>query len=475
MKFSYKRIFLLFGIAIIYANGIAQETWNWEKCIDYALKNNLQLQQADVNIALGEATLKGNKMGYSPMINADVNYNLRIGNNFNFFNSSYERQLVHYQDYGVNLSQPIIDLVTPATVKKSKLELSALKLDQETLKNNIQLQLLTAFLNIMNANEQKEQATQQHQTTKEQFDRMNTLIASGAAAENAILDIEAQLTNEALSISQIKNQLDIAYLNLKMLLQLDPKQSIHVEIPRIPELLTLDAIADVNTIYEAALGLRPEIKSAQLKARSAQQQINVAKGNYYPSLNFISNVNTFFTTQNKSSQTTTTGNFVPSGAIVDGTFQSVLIPETITTQSKNPYKKQLNQNLSYAFGLTLNVPIFNKFQVQTAVKQSRLNYKMALLSEKQAGLDLFNSIQQAHIKAQAAIENYTAADKNYSIAQKSYDYALERLHAGSISQLEVNTAKNNVAIALSKLTQSKYEYLFNTKLLDFYQGKKIEL
>ena len=142
---------------------------------------------------------------------------------------------------------------------------------------------------------------------------------------------------------------------------------------------------------------------------------------------------------------------------------------------KNPYSKQLNKNLSYALGVTLNIPIYNKFQTQTAVKQSKLNYQLAVLMEKQSETDLFNNIQQAYLKAQAAVENYKAAQRNYETAKKSYDYAVERLAVGSINQLEVNLAKTNLETAQSKFTQSKYEYLFNTKLLDFYQGKKIEL
>jgi outer membrane protein len=113
--------------------------------------------------------------------------------------------------------------------------------------------------------------------------------------------------------------------------------------------------------------------------------------------------------------------------------------------------------------------------VQTAVKQSKLQYQNAILTEKQTEIDLFNTIQQAYLKAQTAIENFKAAQKNMATATKSYDYAVERLNAGSINQLEVNLSKTNLDNALSKFTQAKYEYLFNTKLLDFYQGKKIEL
>ena len=195
MKQLYKLTSLLFLFLSFSITSNGQEIWDWEKCIDYALKNNIQLKQSDLNIKLGESTVQSNRMNYSPNINAGSNYNLRVGNNFNFFTGTYEQQLVHYQDYGLNITQPIFDgLITPNNVKKSKLDLQALKLDQETLKNNIQLQILTAFLNIMNANEQLQQAKNQRQTTQEQYERTNSLIEAGAAAERATLEIYAHLT-----------------------------------------------------------------------------------------------------------------------------------------------------------------------------------------------------------------------------------------------------------------------------------------
>lgn len=473
---QYQRFFLIFLILCFYVtSSSAQEVWDWEKCIDYALKNNIQVKQSDLNILMGETTVQSNKMNYSPDIYGASNYNVQFGNVYNFYTNQYDRTMVHYQDMGLNISQPIFDgLVTPNNVKKSKLDLQALKLDQEKLQNDIQLQILTAFLNIMNANEQYAQAKNQRERTQEQYDRIKTMINAGAAAENALLDVDAQLTSEDLTISQIKNQLDLTYLNLKVLLQLDLKKDITIKIPELPNGFLIEELEDVYKVYEDALNLRPEVKSSQLKIQSAEKQISAAKGNYWPSLNFIGNMRTFISTQFTLTSTQLTGNTTPIG-FVEGTLQRVLVPETVTVETKNKYGPQLNQNLNFALGLSLNIPIFNKYQIQTAVKQSKIQYENALLTEKQTSIDLFNSIQQAHLKSQASIANFKAAEKNYETAKKSYEYAIDRLELGSINQLEVNLAKTNLDNSLSKLTQSKYEYLFNTKLLDFYQGKKIEL
>jgi len=475
MQTKLKPIIFIFILFVFTQHSNAQEVWNWQKSIDYALQNNITIKQADLNIQVGESTLKQNKLNYSPNINGSSNYNLTVGNSYNFFTAEYNKALVHYQDYGLNINQPIFDgLIVPNSVKKSKFDLQALKLDQETLKNNVQLQILTAFLNIMNANEQYQQAINQKAITQEQFERLKTLIDAGAAAENALLDVESQLTNEDLNIAQIRNQRDLAYLSLRNILQIDPKKDFTVETPKLPEKLSLDSLASALSIYDAALRLRPEIKSSQAKIESAKKQIAVAKGSYFPTLNVVGNLNTFFSSQNKLTSTVLTGNSTAVG-FVEGSFQRVLIPETQTIQSKNPYGKQLNQNFNYAVGLQLAVPLYNKYQVQTAVKQAKLQYQNSILTAKQTEFDLYNTIMQSYLKAQASINSYQAAEKNLTTAQRSYQYAVDRLEAGSINQLEVNLAKTNLSNAESKFTQTKYEYLFNTKLLDFYQGKKIEL
>ena len=354
--------------------------------------------------------------------------------------------------------------------------MQALQLDQESLKSSIQLQILTAFLNIMNANEQYRQQVNQRTITLQQHDHTQELINAGAAAEKALLDIDAQLTGEDLTISQIKNQRDLAYLALKMILQLDVKKDIEIKVPELPQQLSIDSLENLNKIYGDALSLRPEIKSAKARIASADKAISVAKGAYFPTLSFVAYATTFYTSQSKNYTQVQTGSDTIRG-FIQNPFQEVIvpIPAFSTQQSKNPYIHQLNQNLSYVLGLSLNIPIYNHYQSQSGVKESRLRYQQALFTESQAELDLYNTIAQAYLKAQAAIESYKAAQRNFETTTKSYDYAVERLNAGSIDQLEVNIAKSNVETSQSKLTQAKYEYLFNTKVLDFYQGKKITL
>ena len=118
MKFIFKLCCLLLFVLFSQRSN-AQEVWDWQKCIEYALQNNIQVKQSDLSIQLGEVALKQQKLNYSPTINASSNYNLHVGNTYNFYTNEYARELVHYHDYSLNFNQPIFDgLVIVNSVKK---------------------------------------------------------------------------------------------------------------------------------------------------------------------------------------------------------------------------------------------------------------------------------------------------------------------------------------------------------------------
>lgn len=472
----FKNLFLLFFMASTFCSKLfAQETWDWKKCMDYAIQNNLQLKQSELNIELQNVNAKQYKLNFTPNISASSNYNLRFGNNYDYYTAQYKKQAINYNDYSWNIVQPIFDgLSYKHNLQKSALDIQALKLDEEVLKTNIQLQILTAFLNIMNAQEQLAQANNQYAQTQEQYQQVKDMIEAGTSAEKNLVDVEAQLTNEDLSIAQVTNQMELAYLNLKQILQLDLSKTIRIKVPQLPNDFEISETPKLDKVFKTALGIRPEIKSAEIKIQSAKKTIDIAKTAYFPTLRFVANINSFMSTQNKSTSQYLTGGTTAIG-FVEGTFERVLIPESAYKVSKVPYFKQINQNLNYAIGLSLDIPIFSQYRVQTSIKQATLQTKLVQLQKNMEEQTLYNSIAQAYLKTISSIESFKAAKKNYETAQKSYEYAMERWDAGMINLLETNMAKTNLLNAESKFTQAKYEYIFNSKVLDFYQGNKIDL
>jgi outer membrane protein len=469
------KIIILISIFFMLNFSFAQEMWDWNKCIEYALQNNIQLKLSDVNKDLANIELRKNKFNYTPTINAQSNYNFRIGKNYNFFQNEYVNQLVHYQDYNLNIQQNIFDgLLTKNQIAKSKLDIKALELDNEALKTNLQMQILTAYLNILNAKEQLAQSITQQKSTLEQKARTEAMIEAGAMPESNLFDIEAQLASEEANIILAKNQHEIALLTLKNLLQLDLSKQIDVVVPEISQALEIGNISNAASIFAHAVTTRPEVLAHDYKIQSAKKNIKIAKANNFPTLNFLGNINTFYTNQNSTSTQSYTGNLTPIG-FVEGTLQKVLIPETKYIQTKTKYFPQLKNFLNYSFGLGLNIPIYNKNTVRFAVQQAEKQIVISELNKAQTIFDLNNNIHQAYIKTITSEENYIAAKNAFEATQKSFNVAEERVKAGLSTQLELNLAKNTLINTQSRLTQSKYEYLFNKKLLDFYQGIDITL
>lgn len=469
-----KYIILLFSFLII-CQTQAQEIWDWNKCIAYALENNLQIKLSEAQKNMATIEVRKNKFNYTPNINAQSNYNFRIGKNYNFFQNEYVNQLVHYQDYNLNIQQNIFDgLLTQNQIDKAKLELKSIELDNEALKANLQMQILTIYLNILNAKEQLLQSKIQKESTLEQQNRIQALVDAGAMAESNLIDLDAQLANEEANITLAKNQYQLALLSLKNVLQLDLNKDIDVKVPNISENFQIGNIPFAADVFAVAVDSRPEILTHEFKIQSAKKNIQIARASNYPTLNFLGNINTFYTNQNTTSKQVFTGNFTPIG-FVDPTLDLVYVPETQFVQTKTKYFPQLKNFLNYSFGLSLNVPIYNKNAVRFAVQQATQQIAIADLNKEVSSYELNNNIHQTYIKTIAAKENYLASLKAFASAQQSYSIAEERVNAGLANQLELNLAKNTLISTQSRLTQTKYEYLFNKKLLEFYQGKNITL
>lgn len=331
------QIRLLFFILIIFsfiAKG--QTVLDWNDCLNLIDKNNLQLKMNVINMQLAEIEVKRNKFNYSPNINAQSNYSLRIGKNYNYFENKYENQIVHYNDFNLNVQQPIFDgFLTQNQIQKSKLDYEALNLDNDALKRNLQMQTMTAYLNILNAKEQLEQAKTQQLSTIDQQVKTNSMIDAGALPESNRYDIDAQMATEEANIIMARNQLNLALLNLKVLLQIDLNEVVDIKSPEslINNVISTDSIPNAADVFSLAVTQRPEVLAQKFRIESAKKNIKIAKSSNYPTLNFLGNINTFYTNQNKTAQQTITGNFIPIG-FVESTNQIVLSPETSVKQTK---------------------------------------------------------------------------------------------------------------------------------------------
>ena len=430
----------------------AQETWSLQQCIDYAIENNIQIKQQQLSVNYQENQLNQSRFDRLPSFNG------QIGNNYN-----YGRSLTYQNTYentnSVSVSGGVgtdITLWNGFTLKNAilqrELDLKASIQDMQKAKDDLMLTIAALYLEILFAEELSLIDENQMVVTKQQINRTRQLVEAGSLARGALLEIEAQLAREELQFVNSQNRTQLAYLNLFQLLELPMTKSFRIEKPVLPDLHTGAVSYNSLEVFRNAVQTRPEILASQLRVESAHRQLDQAKGARLPRLSFGAN---YYNNYNDNYTESIDNNPLDRRVI--------------------PVGSQLKNNQRYGFGFTLNVPVFNRFQVRTGISNAELqimDYEYRLQSTRNA---LQKDVEQAYTNALAALKRFISSEKSVEANEEAFRYAEEKYNVGMVTTVEYNQMKNNLTAAQSQLLQSKYEYIFRTKILDFYNGIPIKL
>nr|WP_319572954.1 TolC family protein [uncultured Draconibacterium sp.] len=429
----------------------AQNVWDLQTCIDYAIKNNLQVKRQEINTRHSETMVKQAKDDKLPSLNA------QLSNNYNYGHSATSENIyinANSKDGSGNLSSDMTlfnGKILSNTVKQRQLDLDATLMDLRKTKDDIMLSIAAEYLEILFAQEVQLVAEATIEITKQQIERTRQLVDAGSEARGALLEIEAQLAREELDLVNVQNRVQLAYLNLYQLLELPMEESFTIEKPSLPEIQANLTMINAYDVFSTAINVRPEIKAAQLRVQSAMKQLAIAKGARYPSLSFRANYYTAYSDANK---------------IYDQTGQPL---GTIS------FGKQVKSNRRYGFGFSLNIPIFNRFQVKNNITNSELQIADYEYQLQQSRNVLRRDIEQVYTNALAAFNRYISTEKAVASMKEAFRYTEEKFNVGMINSVEYNQSKTNLTNAQSDLIQAKYEYIFRTKILDFYNGVPITL
>ncbi|HSI91244.1 MAG TPA: TolC family protein, partial [Adhaeribacter sp.] len=347
--------------------------------------------------------------------------------------------------------------------------------DLAKAKNDMILNIVTAYLQILFNDELLTTAQLNLNSSTAQAERTGKLFKAGSVAENNLLEINAQVAADELNVINAQNNKDIAELNLMQLLDLQDKTGFEVEKPAIPEPDQSVITFNAAQVYEAAQQTQPEINAASLRVRSAMKGVDVARGAYYPRLILAGSVSTGYSS---ARQATSISGFVeqPIG-FIPGSGGAA--PTVVYTTSPNvivgdyAFGDQFNDNISKAVSLNLSIPIFNRFQARYGVQRSMVNVQNAELSLQLEKNNLRQKVEQAFADATAARKKYVAAKKQLESFEKAFKNAEIRFNSGILNSTDFNVSKNNYIKAQSDIIQAKYDYTFKLKILDFYQGNPI--
>lgn len=444
-----KRIYSLLAVllVLVFVTGArAQEKWSLQRCIDYALKNNIDIKQRTLNSKYYNNQLSQAKSNLLPNLNASAQNSMSFGRSLGADNTYLN---VNSNSTSGSLSANMT-LWNGSTlrnaIKVADMDLRSTLEDLQKAKDDMMLNIAAAYLEILFADKLENVAEELLKITQQQIDRTTKLVEAGSLAKGSLLEIDAQFAREELDVVNAKNRLQLAYLSLYQLLDLPATESFLIEKPVLPEIGANMSLMNTMDVFKNAVEIRPAVKSAEYKLESARSQLLIAKGNRLPSLTFNGNYYNYY--NNKY---------------------------TNYTGGKISLDEQLKTNQRYGFGFTLSVPIFNRFQVKNGIANSQIqleNNELQVQSTKNA---LRKEIEQAYTNALAAFKRYVANQKAVVSSQEAFRYAEEKFNVGMMNSVEYNQSKNNLSSAQSNLLQAKYEYIFRTKILDFYNGRAIEL
>ncbi|RTQ45644.1 TolC family protein [Hymenobacter gummosus] len=457
------------------------------QAVEYALQNNLNVRLSQLQAELNEATLRQSRLQQLPTAQANASQTWNYGTNVDPLTYTFQSQTTRANNFSASAGLNIFSgFQVRNTIRRNGLDYQAALLDIDQARNDLSLNVASAYLQYLLGEELLRASQLRIDTDQQQIERTQKLLRAGAVAESNLLDAQAQLASDEVSVVTAQNQRDLARLQVAQLLNLDQARtsSLQLQVPTLPDPDEMPAMdADADGTYQIAQGTQPQVKAADLRVQSAVRGVEVARGAYYPRLTFGASIFSGYSSARIARKLTGDSTIVPSGFIyqvtpngpqaVPGVFAGILQPrfETLSEGFGSQVKNNIGKQLSF----NLIVPILNGWQARTNVQRSVIGVKQAELRAEQTRLTLRQTIQQAYADALAAQRRYASNKRQVEALTTAYRNAEIRFNNGLLNGTDFNQAKNNLAGAESSMIQAKYEYLFRRKVLDFYQGKPLDL
>jgi outer membrane protein len=427
-----------------------QRVWSLEDCIKYAIDNNIQIKQQVIQTEFQKNNLDLARLKLLPTLNGSASHNYSFGRALDQTTYDYtDNQTIQSNNFYLGSSLNLFSgMQNYNSIQKSKYEVLSGAQDLQYIKDNISLNVALDYLQVLLNKELVTATGNQLDITKQQIEKTRKLVMAGSLARGNLLQIEAQAAQEELQLINLKNQLDISYLNLTQLLELQTPEGFEIVVPVINVDTTSIITGRIDDIYSIAAGSRPEIKSSELKLTASEFDFKIARGGRSPRLSLSSSFSTGYSDFRK----------MPGDPTGNYTFAD-----------------QINDNINYGIGLSLNIPILNGWQVNKNISNSRLNIENNRYALDGVKKQLYKNIQQAYTDALAALKKYTASIKAVRSMEESFRYTDQKFNVGMVTSVDYNASKTQLLNAQSDMAQAKYEFVFKTKVLDFYKGLPLSL
>jgi outer membrane protein len=414
------------------------KVWSIDDCIQYALQKNIQVQQAQVSSEINKIEMIYAKSAWYPSLSGSAKQNFSWSNQTNTSTGS----TVFAGSNGTTISLNSGMTVSNGrrirnSVKQSEINYEASGYNTDVIRETVSLNVLNAYLQVLFAEEQVKNGEDQIASLEQQLNLAGERLKLGAIANSDYLQVKSQLATEKQTLASSESQLAINRITLMQLMELSEPGNFSIEHPNLDSLINQKRIPDPKEIYQIALGIKPEVKNAELNKQSSQIGIDLAKAGFYPDLSLSAGLSTLY------SSNSTAG---------------------------SSFDYQLKNNVSPTIGLSASIPIYLNRQVRTNVEVARKNTENAELNEYNVKNQLRKAIEQSCQDVTSSQIEYEASIEAYNAVKESFDVASEKFNQGIMNSVDFLIQKTTYITTQSNLLQSKYKLIFSYKVLDFYSG-----
>ena len=426
---------LLFYICMTIAgNAMAQtQTWNLRQCIEH----NISIKLQENNVESQKVTLSTSKNSRLPNLQASAGESLSFGRGLTMDNT-YTNRNTQSTSFDINTNIPLITGgQIPNEIKMNKLNLQAALADLEKAKENVSIQVVSAFLEAVYQKDLVAVAERQKQLSEAQEQRVKQLFQNGKVSESELAEARSHVAADELALTQQQNSSMLALLELSQLLELPTPEDFDITQPETSDPTSI-MLSQPDIIYQEALNIKPQIQSGILNVKSAEKSVRIAQAGHYPSLYL-------------------------SGGMGSNYYKT----NGFKTQS---FGKQIEENFNQHLGISLSVPIFNRYATRNAVRSARLQVMSRQLQLEETKKTLYKEIQQAYYNALAAQKQCISSNAALESSQTAFNLMQKKHENGKATATEFQESKTNLLKAESTAIQSRYTFLFRQKILEFYRG-----
>lgn len=420
--------------------GAQPRQWSLRECCRYAVEHNISIKQQENQRKQQELRLSTARNSRLPDLNASASESFSFGRGLTLDNT-YTNRSTSSTGFSIGTSVPLFTgFQIPNQIKLNRLNLEAATADLEKAKNDIQMQVAQAYVQILYDMEMADVAHRQIAIDSAQVLRLQTFVNNGKASQAELSQQQATLAQAKLTATQADNNRQLALLALTQLLELPSPEGFTIVRPATTPAATVAGLSP-EAIYQEALTLKPEIQAEQLRLAASERNIDIARAALYPTLSLSAGLQT---------------NYYKTDGMKAESFSS-----------------QMKNNFSQYIGLSLSVPIFNRFQTRNSIRSARIERENQLLQLDHAKKSLYKEIQQVCYNAVAAESKYRSSEAATLSSRDAFALTQAKYENGKASITEFNEAKNNYLKTESDLVQARYELLYQTALIDFYRGSAL--